>query len=442
MNPDRQPPVDEHSQENGHFSQRIQQIIQLQQQVYEELRQNRFSYGFPFEDQFHRVSSPLTGRNASSKYMQLGDKVENSVFDASKPYLKISVQKNIAFQPVQNEYIINSKGLIDSKKNTNQTDIMIGRQTKQEYNGVEIYPNDIVLQENERVISRVHCRLIVKDFFKEVGDIDKLYLQALSKLQLPMTAKAILRSLLEEPKDIFIKDLASVCGTFVRVMRVFPQVAKTDQIYSIGSDSTFQIIDTHVKDTQNEPNDSFYTSITVLTNRKHVVHGLPSNKSRGLPVDLQEYERTTCDNIYKTLKACNLPFIIVKFGGSGVDLDKDHHVFFAYNIDKDSETFSIGRGQDNQVRIQSNTISRKQSRVQYIGRTRSWVFYDGAADKDSANGTWISLQTQQQKQRKEESDQFQLRNSSEIKINEFILKIQKFHGIKSKALTYQVDDLC
>lgn len=64
--------------------------------------------------------------------------------------------------------------------------------------------------------------MIVKDFFKEVGDIDRLYLKALDKLHLPMTAKAILRSLLEEPKDIFIKDLASVCGTFVRVMRLSP----------------------------------------------------------------------------------------------------------------------------------------------------------------------------------------------------------------------------
>lgn len=51
---------------------------------------------------------------------------------------------------------------------------------------------------------------------------------AINLLPLPMPAKQNLRSLLEEPKDIFIKDLASVCGTFVRVMRLFPQVAKND----------------------------------------------------------------------------------------------------------------------------------------------------------------------------------------------------------------------
>jgi hypothetical protein len=61
--------------------------------------------------------------------------------------------------------------MVGSKKNTDCEDIVIGRQEvarePDSYNfSVDIRPNDIVLPPQDRSISRIHCKIVIKDGFR------------------------------------------------------------------------------------------------------------------------------------------------------------------------------------------------------------------------------------------------------------------------------------
>jgi hypothetical protein len=57
--------------------------------------------------------------------------------------------------------------MVGSKKNTDTHDLIIGRQdcAKDPETNVDIHPNDIILPNNDRAISRIHCKIVYKDGF-------------------------------------------------------------------------------------------------------------------------------------------------------------------------------------------------------------------------------------------------------------------------------------
>lgn len=62
---------------------------------------------------------------------------------------------------------------------------------------------------------------------------------------------------------------------------------------------------------------------------------------------------------------------MIKFGGSGVT-DTNQNIFFAKDI---TNVFSIGRGNDNNIKINSNTISRKQTRFRFNIKYKSQIVF-------------------------------------------------------------------
>ena len=54
-----------------------------------------------------------------------------------------------------------------------------------------------------------------------------------------------------------------------------------------------------------------------------------------------------------------------------------------------------------------------------------WFIIDGDINKESANGTWISLTDYRLKKERQESDPKEIENESEIKISDSILKVNK-----------------
>ncbi|CAD8078925.1 unnamed protein product [Paramecium sonneborni] len=360
--------------------------------------------------------------------------IQNNKLNKNEPHIKITVIKNQnLLNPIQQmEHYINQFGMIGSIKNADSEDVIIGRQEKLEnYQGQLIFPNDIILRETERLISRIHCKIIFRNFFRIETQISPLYKQTLSQLKLPYNIIQRIILFLEEPKDCYVQDIGSVFGTHIKIDRNYSPIKKYQQ-YSIGSETTIQILEIHnLGSEQKEKDLEFDKLISKLRNIKY--------KCSLQGLDLKLYERAlqaelSFDQILQNLKSYNIPFIIMKFGGSGVT-DNNQNIFFAKDI---SSIFSIGRGNDNNIRINSNTISRKQTRFRFNQKENNWEIADGSQDKESANGTWMQLQTIQERDQKHESKVFPLKHLSEIKISEYILKVELFKGNQKDKARYDV----
>ncbi|CAD8071346.1 unnamed protein product [Paramecium primaurelia] len=360
--------------------------------------------------------------------------VQNNELNKSEPHIKITVTKNqnLLNPTYQIEHYINQFGMIGSIKNADSEDVIIGRQEKLEnYQGQLIFPNDIILRETERLISRIHCKIIFRNFFRKETQILPLYQQTLSQLRMPYNIIQRISQFLEEPKDCYVQDIGSVFGTHIKIDRNYQKMKKYQQ-YSIGSETTIQILEIHNLGSEQKSRDvEFDKLIQKLRNIKY--------KCSLQGLDLKLYERSlqvdqSFDQILTSLKCYNIPFIMIKFGGSGVT-DTNQNIFFAKDI---TSVFSIGRGNDNNIRINSNTISRKQTRFRFNRKENNWEIADGSQDKDSANGTWMQLQTIQEREQKLGSQVHPLKHLSEIKISDYTLKVELFKGNEKEKARFDI----
>jgi len=95
-------------------------------------------------------------------------------------YIKIQVNSFSHHQNCEKGpkyYYLTERGLCFSDKNTKTQTIMIGRQ-QESLDGIR--PNDIVLNQSDMSISRLHCAIIYKYAFDRLRKIDKNFLVFLS----------------------------------------------------------------------------------------------------------------------------------------------------------------------------------------------------------------------------------------------------------------------
>ncbi|CAK80974.1 unnamed protein product (macronuclear) [Paramecium tetraurelia] len=387
--------------------------------------------------QINRTIKNCIAFNMNEQYTTLGiQEVKENKLNLKESYVKITVIKNmVGLESNQKkEYYINNKGLVDTKKNTNQQDIMIGRQEKFELQGQSIYPNDIVLTEQERLISRIHCKLICKNFFRKESYINPFYKKILGflKNRLPHFVLIKIEKFLEDPNECYVQDVGSVFGTYIRVDKEYQKLRKSHQ-YSIGTDTTFQIQDYHILDKNLKfPDENFDYMIDQIRNNsfKCNIHGFAfEQKQYESQPTQQQIEKSPMEIacILQNLKQYNVPFIQLIFSGSGLQGLQGCYLHYLFAKEYNGE-FSIGRCSENSIRINSNTISRKQTRIRFNERENKWQIADGSQDRESANGTWLQLSTIDERDQKVESQPHPLKHLSEIKINDYILKVELFES--------------
>ncbi|CAD8148935.1 unnamed protein product [Paramecium pentaurelia] len=397
-------------------------------------------------------SSPRYKNSNLDKYMQKrAIPIHNEELNKNEPYIKVTVMRNTNYPNTNhsNEYFINQHGLIGSHKNADSEDILIGRSHR-----TEVIPNDIMLPE-DRIISRIHCKLVCKHYFRQDQKIKLIYKLAIQNIRtsfnflLPQRAIKLISQFLDCPRYAYVQDLGSLCGTHLKIQKNEPNIMKYDQKYSIGSDTNFTVLLCEsYKEQGFEIDDQFFRllrKITILKQFKHEIHFSDQQLfQRFQNIQLQEDDNEETKNyaeyykeIYNKLKQYKAPIVSIRFGGSGLEAGKIFNIFI-HSKNQDSIECQIGRGQENHVKINSNTISRKQSRFKYSKNLKSWVIFDGSKERDSANGTWVSLSTLEQSQKKQESDLIILKNNAEIKISEFILKIEFFEGKKQNKINKQI----
>jgi hypothetical protein len=66
-----------------------------------------------------------------------------------------------------------------------------------------------------------------------------------------------------------------------------------------------------------------------------------------------------------------------------------------------------------------------------------WCLFDGEKQRESANGTWISLSDfREKKNGRTESEPKEIEHGTEIKISDSILKVEIFNNTKKKQILY------
>ncbi|CAD8069290.1 unnamed protein product [Paramecium sonneborni] len=380
--------------------------------------------------------SPREKYQNLQKYLQKQtEPIQNDHLDQCQPHIKVTSLRNMN---VNNQYYINEFGLIGSLKNTNSKDILIGRSHRNQ--NQDLIPNDIILPE-DRVISRIHCKIVCKDYFRKDQILEQKYKQVLKHINLPSQIKHKISQFLEEPKNVYIQDLGSMQGTYMRVFRQEPYLLAYDNKFSIGSDTYFSIVlNETYKQNAKEIDQEFQRTLKMLSclkfQQKHEIHFSDKQKQQEFNQQEEEVNTLTIKELYQKLKEYNVAILGIKFSGQGVEQNKQQNILIGKQQNQDTEEFYIGRGAENAIKINSNTISRKQCRIKYSEQLQQWVISDGFQDRESANGTWVSLSTVEQSEKKKESNQIQLKNNSEIKISDFILKVELVKGQKNKYGEY------
>ncbi|CAD8055468.1 unnamed protein product [Paramecium primaurelia] len=411
------------------FNQLLDNIPLIRNDTFFEEEENQFFFPLTRASIGRDRQSPREKPQNIQKYLQKRTILfQNNHFDPRLPHIKITQFRNTN---INHQYFINEFGLVDSQKNTNSVDILIGRLYRQNQ---DIVPNDIILPE-DRVISRIHCKIICNDYFRKNQIIDPLYLKVLKLINLPAQIKYRISQFLEKPKIVQIQDLGSICGTYLRVFRQEPSLLQQGHKFSIGSDTFFNIVFNHRLDLKLKQIDEEWHSIikqlsTLKHPQKHEIHFSEQLNSTSIFEPIESIRSLSIQDLYQKLREYQIPILIVKFLGQGVDINRAINLFVGKN-QMDTNDYFVGRGAENNIKINSNTISRKQCRIKYSQKFSAWIINDGFQDRDSANGTWISLQTAEESDQKIESKQIELHHNDEIKISDFILKLDFIKGTKS-----------
>ncbi|CAK90821.1 unnamed protein product (macronuclear) [Paramecium tetraurelia] len=365
--------------------------------------------------------------------------INNTELNELEPYIIVSVRSNkpTTLEP-STQYFINQDGLIGSPKTADSEDIIIGRS-----HVMDVNPLDIML-EKQKNISKIHCKLVCKDYFRKDPILKLIYTLALDSIRtqsnfpLPPRARFIISQFLDKPRHVYIQDLGSLGGTSLLINNKTPYIMKQDQIFCYGTDSNFKVnFCQSFNEEGKEIDDHFFwllKKLNLLNNPKNEIHfNDPELHKKFWNIyqqqgDIEDSQSTTSEqkDIYDKLKEYQVSFITIEFKSE--DIKKNIQNIFLHLENQDSNDITIGRSTVNDFVIKINTVSRQQCRFQYLKNLKAWGIFDGTKDSSSINGTKVQLQTVQQKQNRQESDLIEVKDDAEINVPSIILKINMVKG--------------
>lgn len=311
-------------------------------------------------------------------------------------YFKVSVSptqilRSTADQMTQPiDYFVTRAGLQNSLRTPQDGFVNIGRQ---QINEEGKRPNDIMLPASDRAISRCHCRLDYRQWFhsRELPEEFVAFLMAghprlgeySSFRSLPPQLFGYIYTFLKVPYTLWLIDLGSVCGTYIKVTNENPVELSRGQTFLIGSDICIDIDEVCSYPLSSVPSEGPEDSLTPREvsqpSIKITIGRIPDN------------EEST--------------------------LNRHSQLFLA---ERPLQTFMIGRSNNCDIKLNDSTISRVQCRV--IFTKDRWVMLDGNEGKLSVNGTWLSMCKRDRRVR-EESLPFPVENGMQVKISEAVLQI-------------------
>ncbi|EGR32872.1 hypothetical protein IMG5_068490 [Ichthyophthirius multifiliis] len=424
---------------------------------------NNNSVQLDYQNQTNVIKNEFP-QDIKNKYYTFKKQNYPNTVDYNAPYMKIQVMKTNQNNNQNTIYYITPQGMVASKKNTETNDIIIGRQdsTKDPENSIEVHPNDIVLPNTDRAISRIHCKIIYKDGFNVPKKISLDFFTFLkgtkknnkfsSLISFPEHVLRIIWKFIKPKSAFYLVDIGSAQSTFTKIKFDYPQKLEKGQVFLIGAETQFHVVDVDnysqqknvIKNTdsmdveieaeENRGEEDFKFTNYLLQEKTNssIIHGLTEQ-------ELQKIQALQTKRIYNYTQQSALEIFKIKkrpFVKLIINLNQPQNHIFIYNENLQDNTYKIGRSQECSVQININTISRKQTTIQYIDN--QWFIKDGDTIRESANGTWMSLHDYRERnQPRKESQPKEITNGSEIKISESILKIEIVNNQPKKNICKQ-----
>ncbi|CAD8171495.1 unnamed protein product [Paramecium pentaurelia] len=357
-------------------------------------------------------------------------------FNRESPYIKISVYKQhqLANQKI---YILQDDKIIGGNQVYNN-EIQIIRRKKAQRAGDNNM--DFGLSGQESNVEQIPCKILTDKGFRFSSKItpEILVLLSLKYLsqeqnlhskftQLPSNVFKLIHQFIKEEPKFYVQDCGTSLKTLIRIPKDKPKNIQINNKYLIGADLYFNVVQlsTNPKqiNKQNQETDVDYFFQTLV--REHVrdrsrIHGLTKEESVIFQQYLQNYQQLKKKGRKQyTLQNCNRPFLKIQFE---TPIVKQIAVFIAK--EGQQQIFKIGRSQDCDIIVNINTVSRKQTQIKF--NRNQWEICDGEGIKQSANGTWQSLQQFENplNQKSQKSIPLQIEDKMEIKISESVFKFE------------------
>ncbi|CAD8084903.1 unnamed protein product [Paramecium sonneborni] len=387
------------------------------------------------------------------KYLENGESVQQIVtnkrtfndFNREFPFVKISVYKQhqMANQKI---YILQDDKIIGSNQ-ISKNEISIIRRKKQQQQGDNNI--DLGLSSQEVNIDQVPCKISTEFGFRHSSRITPHILCFLSLKyshsrfqQFPSNIFKLIHSFIKEKPQFYVQDCGTSLKTLVRIKKESPKIMNDYNNYLIGADFYFHVVqlnsipypqDKKKKD-QETPNEYFYQTL-VREHEKYRarIHGLSLEEQATFQEYLEEYRKLKKKGRKQYhLLNCQRPFLKIQFD---TPIFKQIAVFIAKSGCE--QIFKIGRSQDCDIIVNMNTVSRKQTQIKF--NKSQWEICDGEGIRQSANGTWQSLQPYELPFQKKSnlSTPLLIEDLMEIKISENIFKFEMigFGVSKKRKLT-------
>ena len=293
-------------------------------------------------------------------------------------------------QPVV--YNVTGQGVEGSLRRPQDGFVTVGRQ---QINELGQRPNDIMLPPSDRAISRCHCRFNYQHCFSNrplPAEFVSFLMCSHPRLgqfsafnALPQHLFFFIYTFVKEPYVLWLSDLGSICGTYLKVSHDLPTEMKRGQVFLIGSDIIIDV-------------DEVYCC---------ALQSVPSEASE--------------EALMQTLKDTSQPSVRITVGkipdSEDSTVHKHSQVFIA---ERQAQTFLIGRSNMCDIKLNDSTISRTQCRVVF-DRER-WYMADGLQTKPSVNGTWLSV-CKKDRVPREESPPVPVERGTQVKISETVLQV-------------------
>ncbi|CAD8150404.1 unnamed protein product [Paramecium pentaurelia] len=351
---------------------------------------------------------------------------QNDKLNENEPHIRIKVFKQHSSQ-IDAEYILQYDRILG---NEYKKEITIGRKKQQDDKSENC---DIYLPHGEKNVEKLHCKLLTEKGFsysnlltKSVLIFFSLFRSNKSALKLPFSVRKHIFSFIKEKPQFYLTDNATKAGTFMKIKKDNLRIMQLHYTYLIGADTYFQVIEIKSKSTQmkfkkNKDLNQFYNALAKEHLKKGTkIHGLTLEENEQLNLLINEFRTNNLrPRISNKLNQYDRPYLKFSFNSASVNQIQSH--IFIANYDQES-VFKIGRSQECDVIVNINTVSRRQAQIIY--KNNEWFIHDGEGIRESANGTWQSLQNYSSRnhEKKTQSKPSLIEDQMEVKISDNIIK--------------------
>ncbi|CAD8179938.1 unnamed protein product [Paramecium octaurelia] len=392
------------------------------------------------QQQNHPSDKNSTQKGQTTQQVLTPRRIGND-FNRGSPFVKISLYKQHQMSN-QKIYILQDDKIIGSNQGQRDEISIIRRKKHQNQGDNNI---DIGLTSQE-VNAEIPCKISTEFGFRHSSRITPQILCFLSlkyfhvKFQaMPSNIFKHIHQFIKEQPKFYILDCGTALKTLVRIQKESPRIIEENNSYLIGTDFYFHVVqlnsipksvDNKKKD-QESPIEYFFQTL-VRENEKYRarIHGLTKEEQQFFQEQLQEYRKLKKKGRkqYQLLNT-DRPFLKIQF-----DTPMSRQVVIFIGKAGCVQTFKIGRSQDCDIIVNMNTVSRKQTQIKF--NKNQWEICDGEGPRQSANGTWQSLQPYGQtllETQPKQSAPHLIEDKMEVKISDNIFKFEMINfGVSKK----------